>query len=347
MRMILNYTSALILILFLATSCAKNDETDILSYQLVGKQAIVAINKVKKEVNVTFPESTTSANSVATNFSLSDGATAYVSNILQTPGKSLNNYETPFTCLIKAENGKSTTEWNIISTNTSVTLPWGLGEFQLESGFSNKAYSWYIDQKSTGTYASANCGPTATTMTAKWSDPAYSKTSMDARAAYRSNGGWWYTPDIHSWMLDNNIPHRFIALSVNASSTQALLKEKIDSGKIAILCVDMDKVRNGPTDERRIDKFYNTTPDWGHFIVVKGYRKVNSEFFFELYDPNSWGAKYTTGEFKGLDRYYRTQDIYAATSIWWNYAIVISQKGAKSEMITVQDISAFPVAWGR
>ena len=109
----------------------------------------------------------------------------------------------------------------------------------------------------------------------------------------------------------------------------------------------MDKIRNGPNDDRRIDKFYSTSPGWGHFLVVKGYRKVNGEFFYEIYDPNSWDAKYTSGELKGSGRYYRTEDVYTATSIWWNYAIVVSQKGAKSENIQIQDISDIPVKWGR
>ncbi len=347
MKDIVNSGMVSILLILLASSCAKNDETEILSYQLVGKQSAVAIDIVKKELTVTFPESITSAYPVAANFSLSDGATAYVSNNLQKSGVTCNNYEVPFTYHIKAENGKSSIDWNIVSANNSVTLKWGLGGFQTQSNSTDRKYDWYFDQKNTGTYASANCGPTATTIAAKWSDPVFSKTPEDARAAYRPTGGWWYTDDIHKYLIDNNIPHRFVPLPVNISSTQYILKEKLDSGKILIICVDMDKIRNGPTDDRRIDKFYSTSPGWGHFLVVKGYRKVNGEFFYENYDPNSWGAMYSSGELKGSGRYYRTEDVYNAISDWWNFAIVISQKGAKSENIQIQDISGIPVKWGR
>jgi hypothetical protein len=332
--------------LMMLLSCRKNDETDILSYQLAGQQSDIEIDGVKREITVTFPESTTAANQIAATYTLSEGAIAYVSNLMQVSGQSRNNFELPFSYLVKAEDGKSSAEWDIVASNNSVTLPWGLGGFQTQSKFNNKTYSWYIDQKNTGIYANVNCGPTATTIAAKWSDPAFSKTPEDARAAYRPTGGWWYTSDIHNWLLNNNIPHRYINLSVNASSTESILKEKLDSGKIIILCVDMDKVRSGPTDDRRIDKFYNTTPGWGHFILVKGYRKVSGEFFYEIYDPNSWGSKYTTGELKGIDRYYRTQDIYYASSTWWNYGIVIYEKGTKSVSTTI-DISAIPDMWGR
>jgi hypothetical protein len=100
-------------------------------------------------------------------------------------------------------------------------------------------------------------------------------------------------------------------------------------------------------DERRVDRYYSSSTGTGHFIIIKGYRKVGGMVYFEVYDPWSWGAVYSTGELKGIDRYYRAEDLYTATSIWWNNAIVISPKGTKSEKIQIQDISSFPVAWGR
>jgi hypothetical protein len=113
------------------------------------------------------------------------------------------------------------------------------------------------------------------------------------------------------------------------------------------LLLDISYVRSGPADDRRVDRYYSSSKGRGHFIVVKGYRKVGGEVFFEIYDPWCWGAIYSTGELKGKNRYYREEDIYAATSVWWNNAIIISQKGLKSEPFKIQDISAFPVAWGR
>jgi hypothetical protein len=338
--------SIVITMAFLFTSCWKNHDAKIVKYQISGNPATIQLDGHNKTVNITFPTNVTVANPLIADFDLSEGAVAYVSNIIQVPGVTQNNFEMPFSYIVKAEDKKTTAEWKVISTNNSVTLKWGLGGFQTQSKFNNRAYSFYIDQKNTGTYSSVNCGPTATTMASKWSYAAYTKTPEDARAAYRPSGGWWYTSDIHNWLVDNSIPHRFISLSVNAAATQLILKEKLDSGKVVILCVDMDKVRSGPADDRRIDKFYSTSPNWGHFLLVKGYRKVENEFYYELYDPNSWGQVYTTGELKGMDRYYRTSDIYDATSIWWNYAIVIYEKGTKS-VSYIQDISSFPVAWGR
>jgi hypothetical protein len=340
-RKIVNIT----ILLLVVASCRKNDDSDIIlpndkadiiSYSIVGKQAVISIDNINKTVSVKLAENVISGTNLVAEFTLSKGAKAYISNVLQVSKQSENNFETLFSYNVIAENG-NITEWEIIATNNTVTLPWGLGTFQQLAKLNNKPYNYYIDQINTGTYAALNCGPTATTMAARWADPSYTKTPEDARAAYRPTGGWWYTSDIHNWLLNNDIPHLFISLSSDVSSTQVILKEKLDSGKIVILCVDMDEIRNGPSDDRRIDKFYSTSPGWGHFLVVKGYRKVNGIFFFEFYDPNSWGAKYTSGELKGLDRYYRTEDIYA---------IVIYEKGTKS-ISSIQDISSIPIAWGR
>jgi hypothetical protein len=344
-RQISNILSIASLVVFLFVSCRKNDEADILSYKIAGKEASVNIDQVNKAINVSFSESTTSANQIAADFTLSDGAKAYLSGQIQRSGETLNNYEVPFTYLIKAEDGKNSARWSVTSLNNSTTLSWGLGGFLQEFASNERAYSWYLDQGNTGTYSYSNCGPASTTMAAKWSDAVFNKTPEDARSAYRSAGGWWYTPDIHNWLLDNGIPHQFVQLSTDVVSTRNILKSYLVSGLITIICVDMDKVRNESADDKRIDKFYKTSPNWGHFLVVKGFKKVGDIFFFEIYDPYSLGVRYTSGELKGLNRYYRAEDIYYATSIWWNNAIVIYKKGTKSAID--QDISSFPIAWGR
>jgi hypothetical protein len=93
----------------------------------------------------------------------------------------------------------------------------------------------------------------------------------------------------------------------------------------------MYRVRSETDDEWRIDKFYATNSEgWGHFIVIKGYKVVDGNIFYEVYDPNSYGACYTDQTLKGKDRYYRSVDLDNATNTWWDYAIVISKNTGKS-----------------
>jgi hypothetical protein len=78
------------------------------------------------------------------------------------------------------------------------------------------------------------------------------------------------------------ITHAIIGLHANADSTKYILTHQLDHNQIIILCLDMDHVRSASNTDFHSDKFYPTTPDWGHFIVLKGYRVVDGELFFEL-----------------------------------------------------------------
>ena len=64
----------------------------------------------------------------------------------------------------------------------------------------------------------------------------------------------------------------------------------------------------------------------GHFLVVKGYRELDNEFYFEVYDPAHGSYAYTDGTLIGKNRYYRFEDIYNATSTWGNLGWVVSSK---------------------
>ncbi len=342
-----------LLILPLIISCEKEEikksnEADILTYNLVGQTIDVKIITVSRSINITFPIEVISPNQLIANFTLSEGATAYVGTALQISGQSVNDYVIPFTYKIVAEDEKSILNWEVSSSNNTYTVRWGLGRFLIQTLSNNRDYEWYIDQANTGIHSNVNCGPSSTTMTAKWSDASFNNSAEDARAAYRSDGGWWYTSDIGNYLTDCNIPHQFIELSTNSSGTQQVITNQLDNGKIIILCLDMYYIRDGANSEWRVDKFYTTgSTGWGHFIVVKGYRNVDEEVFFEVYDPYCYGMKYNDGTFKGKNRYYRDEDIYDATSIWWNYTIVVSEKGDKSLVEKSLDPSEIPHMWGR
>jgi hypothetical protein len=220
----------------------------------------------------------------------------------------------------------------------NITLPketierfYGLG-IDLEDEHSNNVnYNWYYDQKNTGTYAFVNCGPTSVTMALKWAKPDFNKTPEDARNTYRSNGGWWYTNDIINYLDKYSIKN----YTINILQIDSI-QNQINSGNIAILCLDMYYIRSQEKDKWHIDKFYLTDKKgWGHFIVIKGYKIVDNEVYYEAYDPNSWGLKYNDGTLKGEDRYYRSEDLDSAVINWWNYAIIVSKSNLKSSYIGV------------
>jgi hypothetical protein len=203
---------------------------------------------------------------------------------------------------------------------------YGLGRI-LEASHSNDvSYSWYLDQMNTGIFSGINCGPTSVTMAIKWVNADFTMTPQDARNTYRSSGGWWYTSDIinylNSFMVNNKI--------IPIVDVQTLTSE-LDLGNIAILCLDMYYIRNQVNTKWHIDKFYTASKKgWGHFIVIKGYKVVDNEKFFESYDPYSMGLKYPNDTLKGLNRYYRTEDLDSAVINWWNYAIIVSRSTFKS-----------------
>ena len=219
------------------------------------------------------------------------------------------------------------------SVINKITLPkstierlYGLG-IDLEGAHDNNVnYYWYLDQMNTGTYSNVNCGPTSVTMAIKWVNGDFTKTPLDARNTYRSGGGWWYTDDVVNYLNNYSVNNKTI-LIIDISA----LKNEIDVGNIAILCLDMYYIRNQVKAKWHIDKFYVTNKKgWGHFIVIKGYKIVDDETYFESYDPYSMGMKYKNDTLKGLDRYYRSADLDSAVLNWWNYAIIVSKNSLKS-----------------
>ena len=220
---------------------------------------------------------------------------------------------------VSNEGGSSTSTQQIALPALTLSRLYGIGRNITAEKSNNVTHSWYIDQKNTGRHSGVNCGPTCATMAAKWYNSAFAKRVEDARNTYRPEGGWWYTDDIEHYLNDNHIGNFYAGLN-HASD----LKSRIDNGHIVILCLDMYYVRKHlGKSEWHIDKFYPTSVSFGHFIIVKGYKIVDGVMWFEVYDPNSWGSIYNNRMLKGLDRYYRAEDIMHATDVWWKYMIVI------------------------
>jgi len=307
--LIKNIVTVLLMVL-LIPSCEKdeevnipNAEAEILSYELVGQQATVDINRSNYTVTLSFPIDVMDAEDLIAEFQLSEGATAFIDGEAQISGQTRNDFETPLVYSVRAEDDTTIIQWNVKPTNNSYTLSWGLGGFQKVNLSNNRDYAWYFDQANTGIHSNNNCGPTVTTMACLWSNADFIKTPEDAREAYRSDGGWWYTDDISNYLTDNNITHYYINLSDNIAGTREIIVDELEEGNIVLLCLDMYYIPRQSKAEWRVDKFYYTdAKDWGHFILAKGYKIVDGEVLLEFYDPNSWNQKYNDGTFKGKDR---------------------------------------------
>ena len=62
---------------------------------------------------------------------------------------------------------------------------------------------------------------------------------------------------------------------------------------------------------------------------MKGYKIVDDEVYYEVYDPNSFGMRYDNDTLKGINRYYRSEDLNNAVNDNWPYAIIVSKSQSK------------------
>jgi hypothetical protein len=335
-RFFMKWTNLLaILLCLILTNCNKDkapvqkqQDTNILTYSIQNTPAKIDILSSQHLINIRFPDSVMNANDLIAKFTLSAGCKASVKNIEQVSGVSKNNYAKIFFYTVSAAG--NSTDWKVTASNNDYTAGLGLGNFIQQTESNNCSYSWYMDQAYTGPYSSVNCGPTAVTMACKWADPTFTKTPEDARKAIRPTGGDWYPDDITFYLRDNNIPNSTIALPATEGGTTQTIKRLVDLHEAVIVCLEMYYVRFNGDPNSHVDRFYTFNPGIGHFIIVKGYKEVDDETYFEVYDPNSWtrtyGA-YNDGNFKGKDRYYRSEDLFKATKVWWPKVFVVAKKG--------------------
>ena len=313
-------------------ACTKKEASpsstaELTSFHLFAGQDPHPVPPAGGNIDIRMPDTMVTGQNLIALFTLSKGATAIANGVDQVSGQTQNNFEQDLQYKVVSADGTVQRHWNIRATNNDSTLGWGLGHFVNFSETQDKAYEWYIDQGTTGTCALQNCGPSSVTMAIKWADPAFTGSARDARAACHSSGGWWYTNDVDNYLTDNQVPHAIIALSDQEAQTAAIMANILDKGQILILCIDMNGIRPATDPGFHVDRFYTAAPNWGHFFVVKGYDRVDQALFFEVYDPYSFGYVNTNGSLKGKNRFYRAADLAAASSHWWNYAIVIAPKG--------------------
>jgi len=312
-------------------SCSKKDQTvpspGIQNFSLFPGRDITNLDPAKHFISIRVPDSVLSGKDLIASFTVTAGASLAINGKSQQSGSTKNDFDNDLNYTLVSADQRDKQDWTVRAANNDYSVSWGLGHFISSSSTNERSYNWYIDQSTSGNFAGINCGPASVTMAIKWADADFTKTALDARMTYEVSGGWWFTNDIDAYLNDNLIPHAIVALTDRSDSTSVILKQELDNHQIIILCLDMNYVRSVSEAGYRIDKFYPTTPSWGHFIVLKGYKITDGELFFEAYDPFSFGLMNDDNTLKGLNRCYRYEDLAAATLNWWNFAFVIARKG--------------------
>lgn len=221
---------------------------------------------------------------------------------------------------------------------------WGMGNTQSSYIHNDRLYEWYIDQGTTGDCAGNNCGPSSVVMSARWADSLFTGTVEEARDLYYNEGGWWYTNNIDDYLTTFGITHH-----ISTFENTGQLTDQIGKGNLILLCIEMKHIRRNMNAEQRVDRFYSYGS--GHFLLVKGVRKVDDTTFFEVYDSNNWYQSYTDGSEKGENRHYRAEDLADAIDNWWGFFFIIQPgpAAAGKTVIPADAVSAdaIPHAWGR
>jgi len=327
------------LVMILAFSCKKDHaggpsptqfppkdhslEKGLITFSADGELVPSVIDTTLNTVTITMPDGADLHN-VKASFLLADQVNATTNNTSISSGAGIDLSQPLTITVTSADKTRSTTFTLVLQTELQY---FGISGNISAQKSQNKDYSFYIDQFDGSTWQAINCGPTVTTMAIKWADPSFSKKPVDARNEILPSGGWWYTSHVQQYLTENGISSKIDTLA----DVEATVKQTIDDGNLMILCLDMFSVPQNPLTYQHTQKFYYTNAaGWGHFLLVKGYKKTNNSFYLEIYDPYSGGATYPTVEtsqLMGKDRYYISNSIKTATNIWWPYTIIVAPKG--------------------
>lgn len=309
--------------LLLLSSCG-NSEADLVDFDLDYQGAETTIDRERQKIHIAFPDSTRVANALVANFTLSEGASASVESGPLQSGLTTQDYESPFTFRIESEDGNAVQEWGVYTTNEDYISEWGFGGFLSYERSLNRDYEWYIDQSQTGTFSAVNCAPSSMIMAGRWSSENFTYTIDDVRKWINSSGGGYSSLEIDACLDMLGLDHGILDLGDRYEDTRQLMSEQIDSGHVLILCLDVHYLILDEDPAHHVGKYYRTLYlGVGHCIVVKGYKIVDGNYFFEVYDPAGYNFKYQDGSYKGKDRYYPAIDLYTSAFSYWNHAFVV------------------------
>ncbi|HVV54092.1 MAG TPA: C39 family peptidase [Mucilaginibacter sp.] len=320
---------------------------NLLDFKITGELYDAQFSAVSDTILVVIPNALEKTG-LTLNFSLSPQATATIGGAGVSSGGTINA-NSLLNFKITSGDHKNTAKW-IIKVQSDLE-EYGLGSILDSEKSLDKDYDFYFDQMDGSTYQAVNCGPTVTTMALKWADSTYALKPADARSTIPEDGGWWYTSDVSNYLNTYHISNAYVAFT-NATADNVIVNS-INNDNLVILCLDMYYDPFNPSLSQRTNKFYTTgNTGWGHFLLVKGYKKVDNKLYYDIYDPNSGGRRYALGNtLKGQDRFYLNSGIIAATAVWWPYAIIVAPKGQQVVSSTRLQVNSLqgpvPVAKGQ
>lgn len=177
----------------------------------------------------------------------------------------------------------------------------------------DRDYDWYMDQAHTGEYSDGNCGPTSLAMILKWLDGNSAATGESLRNEIPNDGDWWTTNIFDSYFENKQIDIDDVIYTKPEDITNL-----IDKNEIVLVCLSMGEILPVPNpDKTNMGRFYKF--DGGHFLLIKGYKIIDDELYYEVYDPNNWDMTYSeTGEPMGKDRLYKATEMHKAIVNWWS-----------------------------
>ncbi len=187
---------------------------------------------------------------------------------------------------------------------------WGLGTSLVAYQSNERDYAWYVNQFTTGTHGSVNCGPTSVEMAGRWSRSGFDHTAQEARSLFRAQGGWWYDSDIAGALDAFDIDY-----VVSYLSSADDLIDAIDAGRIVLINNDMSKIPYNDNVESHVNRFY--TGVTGHYLLVKGYLITDTFTYFEVYDPFNGSSYYADASPRGLNRFYESEALVQSILQWY------------------------------
>ncbi|WP_207422194.1 hypothetical protein [Desertivirga brevis] len=315
-------------------SLPRNDEASFKTF-LIPYATGVSIDRQKHEIVIELADYFDWTR-IAPVFQVSVGASVYVGGIVQSSAISLNNFNAPITYTVVSESGKPV-DWTVrVQSNDSKI---GLNGIIEARNRLDRDYDWYFSQDSSGIHSSINGGAAAVAMAMRWTHRTHfvsssvSQVREEATPQFRPDGTMdpnpqpFSTIDVTGLFTKKDIPWKVISLSTGMEE----IIDCINKGYLAICIINMAKVPLNQTATDHTHAFYTTpTSIYPHYLVIKGYKKVSGNLFFECYDPKSDGKKYSNnGEIKGRNRYYSASSLWSGASDGrgWKYSIVVGQKG--------------------
>jgi hypothetical protein len=291
-------------------------------------------NKAQREVVAFLPDYLDKKNLVAV-FQLSPGAVAKVNGMVQKSSETPNDFSNPVTYEITT--GSRTVSWTVRTESNTYSI--GLGKVIEADRRLSRNYEWYLSQDTTGTYSASNGGPTCLAMALRWASQLQftgvtaTTVRQDIANAPESDGNtalpanMFSSFDIARYLSYMGVDWRLVTLSDRGSE----IVDAINKGYLVMMNADMTYIPFNPFVNQHVNRYIERLPGYsGHYFLVKGYKKVDGNLFYEVYDPYNQGSRYSdNGEIKGRNRYYFSDAVRkAAYGVnGWKYAFVIHEKG--------------------